>query len=106
MKAVGQRVDSASPTAGHGNDSGGTSSNVVPTIRRHSEHAHLLERDELLEQLSSADRRAPELVKLRFFAGVTGDQTAEVLGISPRSADLLWAYARAWLFEILQRDRD
>jgi hypothetical protein len=33
---------------------------------------------------------------------LTGDQAAEVLGIAPRSADLLWAYARAWLFEKLQ----
>jgi RNA polymerase sigma factor (TIGR02999 family) len=65
--------------------------------------ADLLEFDELLEQLAGADPRAAELVKLRFFAGLTGEQTAEVLGISPRAADLLWAYARAWLFEKLQR---
>jgi RNA polymerase sigma factor (TIGR02999 family) len=64
----------------------------------------LLELDELLEQLAGADPRAAELVKLRFFAGLTGEQTAEVLGISPRAADLLWAYARAWLFEKLQRE--
>jgi RNA polymerase sigma factor (TIGR02999 family) len=64
----------------------------------------LLELDELLGQLADADPRAAELVKLRFFAGLTGEQTAEVLGISPRSADLLWAYARAWLFEKLQRE--
>ena len=64
--------------------------------------ADLLELDELLEQLAGADPRAAELVKLRFFGGLTGDQTAEVLGISPRAADLLWAYARAWLFEKLR----
>ncbi len=64
----------------------------------------ILELDELLDQLAGVDPRAAELVKLRFFAGLTGDQTAEALGISPRSADLLWAYARAWLFERLQRD--
>jgi RNA polymerase sigma factor (TIGR02999 family) len=63
----------------------------------------LLELDELLSQLASADPRAAELVKLRFFAGLTGDQAAAVLGIAPRSADLLWSYARAWLFEKLQR---
>ncbi|MEX2119828.1 MAG: ECF-type sigma factor [Pirellulales bacterium] len=65
----------------------------------------LLELDELLEQLAGADPRAAELVKLRFFAGLTGDEAAEVLGVSPRSADLLWAYARAWLFEKLQGER-
>ena len=64
----------------------------------------LLELDKHLESLSVADPRAAELVKLRFFAGLTGDQAAEALGISPRSADLLWAYARAWLFETLQRE--
>jgi len=62
----------------------------------------LLDLDGLLDRLASADPRAAELVKLRFFAGLTGDQAAEVLGIAPRSADLLWAYARAWLFEKLQ----
>ena len=62
----------------------------------------LLELDELLDQLAGADPRAAELVKLRFFAGLTGEQAAAVLGVSPRSADLLWAYARAWLFEKLQ----
>jgi RNA polymerase sigma factor (TIGR02999 family) len=63
----------------------------------------LVELDEVLEQLAGADSAAAELVKLRFFAGLTGDQAAEVLGISPRSADLLWAYARAWLYAKLQR---
>jgi RNA polymerase sigma factor (TIGR02999 family) len=62
----------------------------------------LLDLDGLLDQLAGADPRAAELVKLRFFAGLTGDQAAEVLGVAPRSADLLWAYARAWLFERLQ----
>ncbi len=62
----------------------------------------LLDLDEALGQLAGADPRAAELVRLRFFAGLNGDQAAEVLGIAPRSADLLWAYARAWLFEKLQ----
>src|SRR5205809_350719 len=69
----------------------------------HEPRPDLLELDDLLEQLGGADPRAAELVKLRFFAGLSGEQTAGVLGISPRSADLLWAYARAWLFERLQR---
>jgi RNA polymerase sigma factor (TIGR02999 family) len=62
----------------------------------------VLEIDDLLDRLTNADPKAAELVKLRFFAGLTGEQAAEVLGISPRSADLLWAYARSWLFEKLQ----
>ena len=59
---------------------------------------------EALAKLESQDKRTAELVKLRFFAGLTGEQTAKALGISPRSADLLWSYARAWLFERLQRE--
>ena len=48
--------------------------------------------------------RAAEVVKLRFFAGLTGDQAAAALGISPRAGDSLWAYARAWLFERMHPD--
>ncbi len=70
----------------------------------HEPREDLLELDEPLEQLAGVDPRAAELVKLRFFAGLTGAETAEVLGISPRAADMLWAYARAWLFEKLQRE--
>jgi len=61
----------------------------------------LLELDDLLDHLVRVNSRAAELVKLRFFAGLTGDQAAAALGISPRAADSLWAYARAWLFERL-----
>ena len=47
--------------------------------------------------LASADPQAAELVKLRYFAGLSIDEAARALNISPRSADRLWAYARAWL---------
>jgi RNA polymerase sigma factor (TIGR02999 family) len=63
----------------------------------------LVELGELLAQLAAIDPAAAKLVDLRFFAGLTGDQAAEILGISPRSADSLWAYARAWLYEKLNR---
>jgi len=53
--------------------------------------------DEALVGLAAADAQAAELVKLRYFAGFTVPEAAEALGISPRSADRLWAYARAWL---------
>jgi RNA polymerase sigma factor (TIGR02999 family) len=53
--------------------------------------------DEALTQLAAADPKAAELVKLRFFAGLTLKQAAEMLAMSPRSADLLWAFAKAWL---------
>jgi RNA polymerase sigma factor (TIGR02999 family) len=53
--------------------------------------------DEALAGLAATDAQAAELVKLRYFAGLTIPEVAELLNISPRSADRLWAYARAWL---------
>ena len=53
--------------------------------------------DEALAGLAAADAQAAELVKLRYFAGLSIPEVAEVLNLSPRSADRLWAYARAWL---------
>jgi RNA polymerase sigma factor (TIGR02999 family) len=59
----------------------------------------LLALDEALVQLAAVDAQAAELVKLRYFGGCTIHQAAKVLGVSPRSADFLWAYARTWLFQ-------
>jgi RNA polymerase sigma factor (TIGR02999 family) len=53
--------------------------------------------DEALAGLAAADAQAAELVKLRYFAGLSIPEAAEALKMSPRSADRLWAYARAWL---------
>jgi len=57
----------------------------------------LLELDEALQKLEQEDAQKAELVKLRFFAGLTNKQAAKVLSISPATADRAWAYARAWL---------
>lgn len=57
--------------------------------------------NEALEQLAVVDSQAAELVKLRFFSGLTGDEAARALDISSRTADSLWAYARAWMFDRL-----
>ena len=59
--------------------------------------AELLAVDEALAGLAAVDPQAAELVKLRYFAGLSVDEAARALDISPRSADRLWAYARAWL---------
>ena len=59
----------------------------------------LLDLDEALTRLAEADLAAAELVKLRYFAGLSIPEAAEALGIGARSADRLWAYARAWLRE-------
>ena len=57
----------------------------------------LLALDEALERLAEHDSQAAELVKLRFFAGLTIPQTADLMGVSPRKADFMWSFARAWL---------
>jgi RNA polymerase sigma factor (TIGR02999 family) len=58
--------------------------------------------DEALAALAAADPQAAELVKLRYFAGMTIPEAAEALSLPPRSADRLWAYARAWLRRAIQ----
>ncbi len=58
--------------------------------------------DEALTQLAARDVEAAELVKLRFFAGLTSAQAAEALGISPRTADRVWTYARTFLLAALR----
>jgi RNA polymerase sigma factor (TIGR02999 family) len=57
----------------------------------------LLALDEALTQLEAKDRRKAELVKLRYFAGLTNEQAAQALGISTSTADNDWAYAKTWL---------
>jgi RNA polymerase sigma factor (TIGR02999 family) len=57
----------------------------------------LLALHEALDQLAADDPLKAQLVELRYFAGLTGDQAADVLGISPSTADRHWAFARAWL---------
>jgi RNA polymerase sigma factor (TIGR02999 family) len=59
--------------------------------------AEFLALHEALDKLAARDPRKAELVKLRFFAGLTNAQAAEILGISSSTADNDWAYARAWL---------
>src|SRR5262249_24192098 len=65
----------------------------------------LLELDEALEKLAAKDPTKAELVKLRYFAGVTMEQAAKVLDISHNTADRYWAYARAWLHQEILRNR-
>jgi RNA polymerase sigma factor (TIGR02999 family) len=57
----------------------------------------LLALTEALQKFAAQDPLKAQLVELRYFAGLTGDQAAEVLGLSTSTADRYWAYARAWL---------
>jgi RNA polymerase sigma factor (TIGR02999 family) len=63
----------------------------------------LLALDEALESLAQEDSLCAELVKLRFFAGLTLAEAAHALGIAGRSADRCWAFARSWLYGQLRK---
>jgi RNA polymerase sigma factor (TIGR02999 family) len=65
----------------------------------------LLAVNEALDQLALKNKQEAELVKLRYFVGLTLEETAEVLGISARTADNYWAHARAWLFHAIRPKR-
>jgi RNA polymerase sigma factor (TIGR02999 family) len=68
--------------------------------------AEVLAVDEALEKLEAHNAVAARLVKLRYFAGLTGHEAAEVLDVSSRKADQIWAYARAWLMAEIGDERD
>jgi DNA-directed RNA polymerase specialized sigma24 family protein len=67
-----------------------------------AESDDLLALYETLDRLTAAEPQVAELVKLRYFAGLSIPQAAATLGISPRTADAWWAYARAWLLGELE----
>ena len=64
--------------------------------------ADLLELDEALDDLSREDQRAAQLVELRYFSGMTQDEAAAVLSVSPATVARDWQFARAWLFRRLR----
>ncbi len=76
---------------------------IDPAIQ--PEDDDLLALDEALSQLAEVEPRTAELVKLRYFAGLTNKQAAELLGISPRTADSVWAYARVLLHDRIVGDK-
>jgi RNA polymerase sigma factor (TIGR02999 family) len=66
--------------------------------------AELLALDDALTRLAAIDSKAADLVKLRYFAGMTIQEAADCLGISTRTADNYWAYAKAWLLREIEAD--
>ena len=66
----------------------------------------LLAVNDALDRFAALEPRQAELVKLRYFAGLKIEEAAEVLGISVATAKRWWAYARAWLYEVIQKGDD
>jgi RNA polymerase sigma factor (TIGR02999 family) len=67
--------------------------------------AELVELDDVLTRLAQRSPRHARVVELRYFAGLSVEQTAEVLGVSSRTVKYDWAMARAWLFNELEPRR-
>jgi RNA polymerase sigma factor (TIGR02999 family) len=70
----------------------------LPDAATPIDDSNLIALDEALAAFGAIDPEAAELVQLRYFTGLTITEAAEAMGISPRTADRIWAYARAWLF--------
>src|SRR5262245_2722331 len=62
---------------------------------------HFLALDEALQRLATEEKAAADVVQLRYFGGLTIEDVAATLGISVRTANRHWAYAKAWLFQQL-----
>jgi RNA polymerase sigma-70 factor, ECF subfamily len=66
----------------------------------------LIKLDESLERLSQIDPRQGKIVELRFFGGLTVEETAEAIGISPKTVKRDWSVAKAWLHGDLKKYHD
>ncbi len=66
----------------------------------------ILALDEALDELTKVDSLAAELVKLRFFAGLSHQEAARLLGLSRSGADRLWVFARAWLYNRIRPEAE
>ncbi len=66
----------------------------------------LLLLDQALTRLSAVRPQAAQLVQLRFFGGLTMDETASILGLSPRTARRLWVFAQAWLRRVMEQSTE
>jgi RNA polymerase sigma factor (TIGR02999 family) len=70
-----------------------------------TEDDQLLAVNDALDKLAAQHKTEAELVKLRYFAGMTNEEAAEVLGIAPRTAKYYWTHARAWLYQEINGSR-
>ena len=73
-------------------------------IAANAKDEELLAMDDALERFTALDPQKAELVKLRYFAGLTNDEAAEILELSPATADRKWAFAKTWLLDRMSSD--
>ena len=77
----------------------------LPDLRSEEESAGFLILDEAILRLEGADAQAAAVVRLRYFAGLSIEQTAETLGVSAPTVKRSWAFARGWLREAIESGR-
>jgi RNA polymerase sigma factor (TIGR02999 family) len=73
-------------------------------IQLQAPEGEIIEINQVLDRLTMVDSRAAELVKLRYFVGLTMSEAAKSLGLSLRNAERLWTFAKAWLRDAIRRD--
>lgn len=100
-------IDRARRVRSRGGKPGALSESAVPTLGDRTEPSlaaeQMLAMDESLQSLRARDERQHDVVMLRFFAGLTVEQTAELLNLSPATIKNEWSYARAWLLRDIAR---
>jgi len=83
---------------------GGCKLALDEALKLPSKDVDLVDLDDALKELARMDARQGRIVELRFFGGLSIDDTAEVLNISPATVERSWASARAWLYRQLNRN--
>lgn len=78
----------------------------VDSLGREEAAEELMALDESLQRFEQAEPQIAELVRLRFFTGLTLKQAARQIGVAPRTADDQWAYAKAWLLADMQDENE
>ncbi len=101
------RARSAGKRGGTGIEARRVAANLtgLPDPESESESAGFLILDEAISRLESVDREAADVVRYRYFAGLSVDQTAAALGVSAPTVKRLWAFARGWLKEAIESGR-
>jgi len=96
------RARLAQKRGGEGKRMGSMALDTAAAITVAQAPEEILALDEALSRFAAQDAQAAEVVRLRFFAGLDIEQTAKVLGVSPRTVKRHWQFARAWLYRELE----
>jgi RNA polymerase sigma factor (TIGR02999 family) len=89
----------------HGGDQQRVATDGITELAAPADDDELLAVNEALDKLAVQNKAEAELVKLRYFVGMTMEEAAAALDISARTADNYWAHARAWLYKEIERAR-